>query len=194
MEKEYDITIRQILEGHVKIKANSPEEAEAYASRIYAQEGTELPDMDDGFPLEFSAQELFYPAPSREEVEDYFKRNGRPDADKDWIDNFICHPNENRREQYWEAVANNYELCEFDRWQHLQDVFNAEVPWDCFCTINNALYENDIEILELGYHDRPGFQPEAPVKTSLDSQIGAAATRSASQQGNNTINTPDLNR
>lgn len=88
-------------------------------------------------------------APSRGEVEAYFSRNGRPDPETDWIENFMYHPKESRREQHWEAIANDYELCDFDRWQHLQDVMGLACSWGTFRSCNSELWEQDIEILDL---------------------------------------------
>lgn len=49
----YSVCITQKLEGFVDIEADSPEEALELADATYNAEGCELPDMEDGIPLEF---------------------------------------------------------------------------------------------------------------------------------------------
>ena len=44
---EYDITIHQLLEGHVTVYATSYEEALRIADQKYNHDGEDLPDMDD---------------------------------------------------------------------------------------------------------------------------------------------------
>lgn len=56
-EKIYDVRIQQLLEGHVKIKASSPNNALEQADLLYNGQGEELPDMDDVCPLHFSIEE-----------------------------------------------------------------------------------------------------------------------------------------
>ena len=51
------VKIRQVLEGYVDIDAATAEEAIRKAKDIYEGQGEELPDMDDGLPLEFSVEE-----------------------------------------------------------------------------------------------------------------------------------------
>lgn len=89
--------------------------------------------------------------PTREMIEDWFHRNGHPEPYKGWIDKFFWHPDEDRREQHWEAVMNDYELCDFDRWQHFQDVMGIECSWETFRPIMDSLWAADIEILDLGH-------------------------------------------
>ena len=100
--------------------------------------------------------------PTREMIEDWFHRNGYPEPSKDWIDTFFWHPDEARREQHWEAVLNDYELCDFDRWQHFQDVMTTACSWRTFKPIMDALYAEDIEVLDLGRGE-----PVSPAKEDL---------------------------
>jgi len=51
---EYDITIHQLLEGHVTVYATSYEEALRIADQKYNHDGEDLPDMDDVEALRFS--------------------------------------------------------------------------------------------------------------------------------------------
>ena len=107
-------------------------------------------------------------------MEDWFHRNGHPAPDSDWVDEFI-DPCDSRKEQYWEAVLNDYELCDFDRWQHFQDVIQTECSWKGFLSIMNTLWEEDIEILELGGPPQNGPNQE---KAPLSEQIQSATDRS----------------
>lgn len=56
-EKTYIVKIQQLLEGHVYIKAASPNQALEQADLLYNGQGEELPDMDDVCPLSFSIEE-----------------------------------------------------------------------------------------------------------------------------------------
>ena len=51
------VRIRKVLEGYVDIDAATAEEAIRQAEEMYVDRGEELPDMEDGFPLEFSVEE-----------------------------------------------------------------------------------------------------------------------------------------
>ena len=51
------VKIRQVLEGYVDIDAATAEKAIRKAHDMYFDRGEELPDMDDGLPLEFSVEE-----------------------------------------------------------------------------------------------------------------------------------------
>ena len=90
--------------------------------------------------------------PTRNEIVLYLERNGYPsydDENKQLVEMFVLPDNYDRRFQYWEAVKNDYELCEFERWQHLEDVIKHDISFDDFMKINNILYTNDVEILDL---------------------------------------------
>ena len=53
--------------------------------------------------------------------------------------------------QFREAVENNYALCDYDRWKHFQNVIGTDKKKENFLQINNILWEEDIEVLELPY-------------------------------------------
>ena len=152
MEQEFNIKIIQTLEGHVSQRGDTRQAALNKAYEKYAVNGHELPDMEDTQPLKFEIEESkpLIKAPSRDEVIDWFQRNGQSEPYEGWIENFISPLNEDRKEQYWEAIALDYELFEFDRWQHFQDVIKHECSYDCYLTCSNALWKEDIEVLELG--------------------------------------------
>ena len=53
---KHSIKITQTLEGHVDIEADSLQAALQKAEDLYEKNGHELPDMDDGARLKFSAE------------------------------------------------------------------------------------------------------------------------------------------
>lgn len=86
---------------------------------------------------------------TEKEVVDYLKRNGYPDAE--FKDSFLNPPY--RAEQHIECVRNGYDLCDFDRWQQVQDlIFGNETDTMKFETalkIDSALWEENIDTMEL---------------------------------------------
>jgi hypothetical protein len=60
-----------------------------------------------------------------------------------------------RQEQLKEAVENGYDIADFDRWQYLQDFLFTDteitISWKTFCAISSALWEEEIEVMELPY-------------------------------------------
>ena len=119
-----------------------------------------------------------YCAPTRDEVEAYLRRHGRPDLVIECIvDEFISHDNASRREQYWEAVANDYYLGDFDRWQHFEDVIGTECSWNCFIMCDRAFSEEEIEILELGHFNAGMQSAKEEKKAGLDQIISQAESR-----------------
>lgn len=84
---------------------------------------------------------------TREQVEMYFKNQGRPDADESWYDEFL---NAGERQPiYDEIVQNDYDLSDVDRWFHLMKVMGVEMKFETAMSINSALWEEDIETMEL---------------------------------------------
>lgn len=94
--------------------------------------------------------------PSREEISNYFKIQGYSLDDKlnpipEVVDEFLNPPA--HQNQYWEAVVNNYDLCDFDRWIKIQKTLfgdNEEyISFECAMEIAHALYEENYEVLDL---------------------------------------------
>jgi hypothetical protein len=83
-----------------------------------------------------------------EKVNEYVHEQGYPaERDVQWL------LENKRRNQVEETVENNYDMCDFERWQHLQDVLFGEsdlqIDWETASKIVNLLWEKDIEVLEL---------------------------------------------
>ena len=51
--------------------------------------------------------------------------------------------------QLLEITKKKGSLLDWDEWQHLQICIDKELPFETAMLINNMLWENDIEILEL---------------------------------------------
>lgn len=84
---------------------------------------------------------------TREQVEMYFKGQGRPDADEAWYDEFL---NAGERQPIFdEIVENDYDLSDVDRWFHLMKVMGVEMKFETAMSINSALWEEDIETMEI---------------------------------------------
>lgn len=52
------VKITQVLEGYVDLEVERAEDALALADDMYRRQGMELPDMDDGLPLQFSLEDV----------------------------------------------------------------------------------------------------------------------------------------
>jgi hypothetical protein len=85
---------------------------------------------------------------TKEEARAYLDGQGTS-CPTDWLLNLP------RQSQVRETVDNVYDLCDFDRWQDLQDILfkgnNKDIllDWESSSKIINILYEKDIEVLEL---------------------------------------------
>ena len=90
-----------------------------------------------------------FTVPTREKIIDYLKGQGYPIPDEFMVEDFVLPNNYERRFQYWQAVAENIDLCDFDRWQYFENVIGCMIDWESFRIINRVFYENDIEILEM---------------------------------------------
>ena len=84
---------------------------------------------------------------TREQVEAYFKSQGRPWADEDLYDEFLNAGE--LQPLYDEIVQNGYDLPDVDRWFHLMDVMGVDLPFKTAMKIAEALWEADLEALEL---------------------------------------------
>lgn len=95
---------------------------------------------------------------TREQVEQYLKSQGRPNADESWYDEFL---NAGERQHiYDEIVANNYDLADVDKWLHLNKVLGVELDYKTAMKIDGALWEADKETLELKLPKERIFQKE----------------------------------
>jgi len=88
-----------------------------------------------------------------EQVKNWFKDNDIRKPSDDWIQEYVNNPDEERREQYKEAVIEGYSRMDFEHWQHFQDVIGTTCSFACFLKCADALEEDDIAIFDLD--DRP---------------------------------------
>lgn len=84
----------------------------------------------------------------REQVEQYLKGQGHPQPDVDGTLDEFMNGGE-MQAMYDEAVRNNYALPDVNRWFHLVKVMGIEMPFKTAMAIDGALYEADLETLEL---------------------------------------------
>ncbi len=159
----FNVKIFQTFEGVVQIDASNPEQAQTIADRLYNQEGRELPDMTEAGPLQFrvlrdpiekvkivAEQELAAKnsdEPSMEEVKQYLIRQGHPNPKEDGT--LYEFTGEECHEMYSEAVRNDYDLCDVDRWFHLVRILDAPISFRLAMLIENALWQEDNEALEV---------------------------------------------
>lgn len=84
---------------------------------------------------------------TREQVEAYFKSQGRPWADESWYDEFLNAGE--KQPLYDEIVQNEYGLPDVERWFHLMEVMGVDLSFKTAMKIADALWEADLEALEL---------------------------------------------
>ena len=107
---KFPIKIKQILEGHVVIDADSLEEALQKADQKYNREGHELPDMDDVNPLKFESAMAVSRTGSplfafiEEEVPYRFKEVFHMEVDQDVLNDIID-----------ELIDNNDVMFDYDK-------------------------------------------------------------------------------
>ena len=87
--------------------------------------------------------------PTREQIVSYLKNQGYPNPDEFMIEDFVLPDNYDRRFQYWQAVAENIDMCDFDRWQYFENVIGTMISWEAYRKIDKVFYENNIEVLEM---------------------------------------------
>lgn len=92
-----------------------------------------------------------YPYPEQDGVLEIFLNAG----DRQWM--------------YDEAVENNYALPDVDRWFHLLDVMGIDFNFETAMKIDKALYEADLETMEL---------PLPEERKSFEEKLGAAIQNS----------------
>lgn len=84
---------------------------------------------------------------TEEEAEKYMARVGYPHDKGDWLLGV------KRQSQVRETIDNSYDLCDFDRWQHIQDVLFGNdtdmLDYESSQKIIDVLWEKDIEVMEL---------------------------------------------
>ena len=87
-----------------------------------------------------------YKQPTEEKVIAYLKGQGFPDAE--YKEDFL-NPFPTCQQQYWKAVYENIDMCDFDRWQYFQKVIGCFLDWEAYRKIDAVFYENYIEVLEM---------------------------------------------
>jgi len=84
---------------------------------------------------------------TEEEAEEYMRCVGYAHDNGDWLLGI------KRQSQVREAIDNRYDLCDFDRWQHIQNIlFHNEtdmLDYESSQKIIDILWEKDIEVMEL---------------------------------------------
>ncbi|MBQ1237147.1 MAG: hypothetical protein IIX70_02530 [Oscillospiraceae bacterium] len=153
---EFDIKITKVLEGHVKMKAESPAAALAAAENLYIKEGRELPDMEEPYPLQIRIAPPYIAKekppistgehPSPEEVEYYLIQQGYPQPSADLTGEFMNGGE--KQPMYDEAVRNGYCMADLDRWLQLNSLMSEPVSFRAAMMIEDALWEEDCELLE----------------------------------------------
>lgn len=82
-----------------------------------------------------------------EEAEQYMNSVGYPHDDGDWLLDV------KRQSQVRETIDNRYNLCDFDRWQHIQNILfhnkTDMLDYESSQKIIDILWEKDIEVMEL---------------------------------------------
>lgn len=123
-----------------------------------------------------------YLPPSYEEAEAWLQRNGHPYPASCFVEIFINGAAKERQSQHWEAVANDYCLPDFDRWQHFQDILGTTCSWSCFCTCANALHEEDIDVMDIDI-DKGGERAQPALNEQIDAarQVNSGKEFSASR-------------
>ena len=109
--------------------------------------GTLLKDVKQVMEELMSVLENSGVIPTLEEAQEYLRGQGYPNAE--FADNFLWGNRLERRAQFWECVKNNYDLPDFDRWQHFQNAIGGEITYREFMKIMEILYSHDIEIMEM---------------------------------------------
>lgn len=85
----------------------------------------------------------------KEQVIDYLIKQGYSDPDEPLVEGLMNAGDE--QQFYDEAVKNNYNIYDVDRWLHLMRVLKEEFSFDTAMKINCALWDENIESLEVGY-------------------------------------------
>lgn len=171
---KFDVKITQILEGHVEVEAEDFSAALRLVDERFNKNGEELPDMDDTSPLRFSASPARdYSMPQGDigskEIEDYLKHNGIPHPSRDQIDEFL-NGGENQA-MYDETVRNGYVLCDVDRWFHLKELIGEPISFRASLMIDDALWEEEYETLEINNISEILTTPEGICKERIENLI-----------------------
>lgn len=171
---KFDVKITQILEGHVEVEAEDFSAALKIVDERFNKNGEELPDMDDTRPLQFSASPVrAYPleqaAIGSEEIKEYLIHNGIPHPSRDQIDEFL-YGGENQA-MYDETVRNGYELCDVDRWFHLKELIGEPISFRAAIMIDDALWEEEYESLEINSISEILETPEGICKDRIENLI-----------------------
>ena len=67
----------------------------------------------------------------------------------------ICYfyANEEYQKEIDEAITKKYNVTDLDRWIHLMKILNVHIKWETAKAIDSALWDEDIETLELKIPD-----------------------------------------
>ena len=87
-----------------------------------------------------------YRKPSEKRVIEYLECMGYPDLE--YKDDFL-NPAKDSEQQFWQAVYENIDICDFDRWRYFQKVIGHELSWNLYRKFGKLFYENDIEVMEM---------------------------------------------
>lgn len=179
---KFNIKITQIREGFVEIEAEDHNKALDIAELLYRVEGRELPEMEDGYPLQFRVeypqQVEKDPVPitgevTREDVEKYLISQGHPNPSKSQIDEFFGPEN---KAMYDEAVRNQYSMYDLDRWFHLKEVLGEPISFHLAMFIDNALWTEEYEAMEISSPAELLDTPEGILKGNIEQIIKDFAT------------------
>lgn len=153
---EIKVKITQVREGYATIPCDNVADGLKRADELYNVQGRELPDMEDVGALKLSLagvihqsrEEVMKAGPLKaDEVELYLMSHGCPhpgEADMGWL----LYAGE-RQLQATEAVRNQYDLSDVDRWFHLMDMVGNELSFRAAMFIDNALSEKDSDAMEV---------------------------------------------
>lgn len=144
------------MEGFVEIEAENHVAALSAAEQLYNGSGAELPEMEDSTPLRFSiaqpAFELQEPKkiegkPSVEDVRNYLIKQGYPEPSEALMNEFLNGGDD--QAMYDEAVRENYCMADVDRWFHLKDLFKQHISFGTAMLIDDALWNEEYESMEI---------------------------------------------
>jgi len=172
---QYTIKITQTREGYVQIEAENARDALTKAEDLYNGQGHVLPDLEDVGPLQIRVdagpQQARTTAMAtgpltEEEVVTYLKRQGHPQPEIDGtLDEFMAGGS--RPAHYIEAVRNGYDLPDIDRWFHLEDILNTELSFRAAMFIDNGIWEEGHDVLDVRNAQDILDSPEELIKKRL---------------------------
>lgn len=158
--KEYNVTAQMRYERVITVKAKNKEEAckivsEKFDKRIltFAKENAKeftviARKTEDVSTSEKMYKQLTCRALAPIVIEKYLKGQGNPCPMREEIAEW--QHNGKNQWQYNECILNNYDLCDFDRWQYLQQILGTTFEFKTAMEIAGSLYVNeDIDVIDL---------------------------------------------